>query len=348
MFTFSVMSVNKEVCCLTWAVVGLELMTFPSSRSLPRILDRGLFLFLREMKAKPFIKWVGGKSQLLEQLDSHLPANFENWQNVTYIEPFVGGGAMLFYMLQHYKNIKRAIINDVNQDLITCYRIVRDNPNELIKSLSDIQNTYLSLSTEEERKNFFHLIRNRYNEKNLDPIENTTYFFFLNRTCFNGLYRVNKKGSFNVPFGKYSNPTICDNDIILADSELLKRIEILDGDFESTFSYAEGNTLFYFDPPYRPLSETSSFTDYSKDSFNDDAQIRLKKFCDRINDGGYKFLLSNSDCKRENEEKSFFDDLFNAYQIDRVWATRSINSNPSKRGKLTEILVRNYIEIKKK
>jgi DNA adenine methylase len=300
------------------------------------------------MKAKPFIKWVGGKSQLLEQLDFHLPADFENWQDVTYIEPFVGGGAMLFYMLQHYKNIKRAIINDVNQDLITCYRIVRDNPNELIKSLSDIQNTYLSLSTEEERKNFFHLIRNRYNEKNLDPIENTTYFFFLNRTCFNGLYRVNKKGSFNVPFGKYSNPTICDNDIILADSELLKRIEILDGDFESTFSYAEGNTLFYFDPPYRPLSETSSFTDYSKDSFNDDAQIRLKKFCDRINDGGYKFLLSNSDSKREDEETSFFDDLFNAYQIDRVWAARYINSNPSKRGKLTEILVRNYIEIKKK
>ena len=205
-----------------------------------------------------------------------------------------------------------------------------------------------SLQTEEDRKNYFLSIRNRYNEKNLDQIENTTFFFFLNRTCFNGLYRVNKKGLFNVPFGKYSNPTICDADTILADSELLKRVEILTGDFESTFHYAMGNTLFYFDPPYRPLSETSSFTDYSKDSFNDDAQIRLKKFCDRINDGGYKFLLSNSDCKRENEETSFFDDLFNAYQIDRVWAARYINSNPLKRGKLTEILVRNYIETKMK
>lgn len=300
------------------------------------------------MKAKPFIKWVGGKSQLLEQLDFHLPADFENWQDVTYIEPFVGGGAMFFYMLQRYQNITRAIINDVNQDLIMCYRTVRDCPNELIESLFDIENAYLSLQTEEDRKNYFLSIRNRYNEKNLDQIENTTFFFFLNRTCFNGLYRVNKKGLFNVPFGKYSNPTICDADTILADSELLKRVEILTGDFESTFHYAMGNTLFYFDPPYRPLSETSSFTDYSKDSFNDDAQIRLKKFCDRINDSGYKFLLSNSDCKRENEETSFFDDLFNAYQIDRVWAARYINSNPLKRGKLTEILVRNYIETKKK
>lgn len=298
------------------------------------------------MKAKPFVKWVGGKSQLLEQLDSHLPVDFENWQDVTYIEPFVGGGAMLFYMLQHYQNINRAIINDVNQDLIMCYQTVRDCPNELIESLLDIQNAYLSLQTEEDRKNYFLLIRDRYNEKNLDSIENTTYFFFLNRTCFNGLYRVNKKGLFNVPFGKYSNPTICDADTILADSELLKRVEILTGDFESTFPYAIGNTLFYFDPPYRPLSETSSFTDYSKDSFNDDAQIRLKKFCDRINDGGFKFLLSNSDCKLEKEEESFFDDLFEAYHIDRVWATRNINSNPLKRGKLTEILVRNYIELK--
>ncbi len=298
------------------------------------------------MKAKPFVKWVGGKSQLLEQLDSHLPVDFENWQDVTYIEPFVGGGAMLFYMLQHYQNINRAIINDVNQDLIMCYQTVRDCPNELIESLLDIQNAYLSLQTEEDRKNYFLLIRDRYNEKNLDSIENTTYFFFLNRTCFNGLYRVNKKGLFNVPFGKYSNPTICDVDTILADSELLKRVEILTGDFEYTFPYAIGNTLFYFDPPYRPLSETSSFTDYSKDSFNDDAQIRLKKFCDRINDGGFKFLLSNSDCKLEKEEESFFDDLFEAYHIDRVWATRNINSNPLKRGKLTEILVRNYIELK--
>lgn len=298
------------------------------------------------VKAKPFIKWVGGKSQLIEQLDALLPADFNNWENITYIEPFVGGGAMLFYMLQRYPNIQHAIINDINPDLVTCYRTVRDNPNQLIESLRDIESAYLALQSEEERKEFFMAVRDRYNEKNLDPIENTTKFFFLNRTCFNGLYRVNKKGLFNVPFGKYSNPTICDPETILKDSGLLQRVEILNGDFEGTFEYAQGNTLFYFDPPYRPLSDTSSFNDYAKEAFNDAAQIRLKEYCDRIDEAGFKFMLSNSDCKGKNEEDNFFDVLYAAYQIERVWASRSINSNPSKRGKLTEILVRNYADTK--
>ena len=297
-------------------------------------------------KAKPFIKWVGGKSQLIEQLDALLPVDFGNWENVTYIEPFVGGGAMLFYMLQRYPNIQHAVINDINPDLATCYRTVRDNSQQLIESLRDIENAYLALETEAERKDFFMAARNRYNEKNIDPIENTTKFFFLNRTCFNGLYRVNKKGLFNVPFGKYTNPMICDPETIRKDSELLQRVEILNGDFESTFEYAHGNTLFYFDPPYRPLSNTSSFNDYAKEAFNDDAQIRLKEYCDRINEAGFHFMLSNSDCKGKNEEDNFFDVLYQAYQIERVWASRSINSNPNKRGKLTEILVHNYIETK--
>lgn len=294
------------------------------------------------MKAKPFIKWVGGKGQLIEQLDSYLPADFDNWDNVTYIEPFIGGGAMLFYMLQRYPNIQHAVINDVNPDLTTCYRIVRDNPEELIASLQDIQDAYNALPTEDERKEFFLAVRNHYNEKNLDPIENTTNFFFLNRTCFNGLYRVNKKGLFNVPFGKYTNPQICDPTTILMDSELLQRVEIMTGDFEATFQHAHGSTLFYFDPPYRPLSDTSSFNDYTKEAFNDDAQIRLKEYCDRIHAAGYSFMLSNSDCKGKNETDNFFDLLYGAYQIERVWASRSINANPNKRGKLTEILVHNY------
>ena len=299
------------------------------------------------VNVKPFIKWVGGKSQLIEQLDAQLPADFDSLENVTYIEPFVGGGAMLFYMLQHYPNINHAIINDINPDLTTCYRTVRDNPKELIASLQDIENTYFSLNTEEARKEFFIVVRNKYNEKNLDPIENTTKFFFLNKTCFNGLYRVNKKGLFNVPFGRYSNPTICNPETILKDSELLQRVEILNGDFEETFKYAQGNTLFYFDPPYRPLSDTSSFNNYAKEAFNDDAQIRLKKYCDRINDAGFKFMLSNSDGKSVNGEDNFFDVLYAAYQIERVLASRSINSNPNKRGELTEILVRNYADTKK-
>lgn len=299
-------------------------------------------------KAKPFIKWVGGKSQLIEQLDAQLPADFGNWDNVTYIEPFVGGGAMLFYLLQRYPNIQHAVINDINQDLVICYKTVRDSLGLLIESLKDIEKTYLSLQTEEKRKDFFMAARERYNEKGLDPIENTTKFFFLNRTCFNGLYRVNKKGLFNVPFGKYANPTICDPNTLRKDSELLQRVEILTGDFEDTFDYANGNTFFYFDPPYRPLSDTSSFNDYTKEAFNDDAQIRLKKYCDKINESGYKFMLSNSDCKGKDEKDKFFDMLYEAYQIERVWASRSINSNPNKRGKLTEILVHNYQDTKQR
>lgn len=292
--------------------------------------------------AKPFIKWVGGKGQLIEQLTNLLPKDFCCWKDTTYIEPFVGGGAMLFYMLQHFPNIKHAVINDINTDLTTCYQTIRDNAEELILSLKDIEEYYLSIKEEEERKSFFMSVREQYNQKNLAPVDNTTKFIFLNRTCFNGLYRVNKSGLFNVPFGKYKNPKICDPQTIRKDSELLQRVEILNGDFEETFNYAKGNTLFYFDPPYRPLSDTSSFNDYTKESFNDDAQIRLKEYCDRINNAGYSFMLSNSDCKGKTESDNFFDILYKDYQIERVWASRSINANPNKRGKLTEILVHNY------
>ncbi len=298
-------------------------------------------------KAKPFIKWVGGKGQLTEQLDALLPSDFDKWKNVTYIEPFVGGGAMLFYMLQKYPNIQHATINDINSDLTKCYLTVRDHPEQLIDSLRDIETAYMALPSEEERKEFFMAVRKRYNEKGLDPIENTTMFFFLNRTCFNGLYRVNKKGMFNVPFGKYAHPSICNPETIRNDSELLQKVKIVNGDFETTLEHACGNTLFYLDPPYRPLSNTSSFNDYAKETFNDDAQIRLKAFCDRINDAGYKFMLSNSDCKGKDGEDNFFDLLYGAYVIERVWASRSVNSNPSKRGKITEILVHNYGETKK-
>lgn len=293
-------------------------------------------------KAKPFIKWVGGKGQLIEQLEALLPADFTERENVTYIEPFVGGGAMLFYMLQTYPNIKSAVINDINPDLTLCYQVVRDNPYELIKSLKAIQSEYYALQTEDKRKEFFLQIRDLFNTKSLNSIDNTTLFFFLNRTCFNGLYRVNKAGKFNVPFGKYSTPTICDSSTIFADSKLLQKVEIMTGDFEQTFNKINGNTFFYFDPPYRPLSNTSSFNDYTKEDFNDDAQIRLKLFCDRLNDQGVDFMLSNSDCLGKNGTDRFFDDLFIDYSIERVWASRNVNAIASKRGKLTEIVVNNY------
>ena len=289
------------------------------------------------MKAKPFVKWVGGKTQLIEQLEALLPADFDQWENVTYIEPFVGGGALLFHMLQTHSNIKSAIINDINLDLTTCYKVVKAFPHELVAALKEIQKEYYSLKFEESRKQFYMLMRDEFNTKSLDPIRNTTLFFFLNRTCFNGLYRVNKAGLFNVPFGRYETPTICDANTIYADSELLQDVEILTGDYQQTFVHAKGKTLFYFDPPYRPLNNTSCFNDYTKEAFNDLAQRRLKEFCDRVETAGYKFMLSNSDCS-----DMFFDDLYLQYVIERVWATRSVNSNPAKRGKLKEILVRNY------
>ena len=205
------------------------------------------------VKAKPFIKWVGGKGQLIEQLEALLPADFVERDNVTYIEPFVGGGAMLFYMLQKFPNIKSAVINDINPDLTLSYKIVRDNPTELIESLNTIQSEYYALNSEEERKMFFLKQRELFNTKNLTQIENTTLFFFLNRTCYNGLYRVNKGGKFNVPFGKYITPTICDAKTIYADSKLLQNVEIMTGDFEQTFIKIKGNTFFYFYPPYRHL-----------------------------------------------------------------------------------------------
>ena len=299
------------------------------------------------MKAKPFIKWVGGKSQLIEQLEALLPADFDEWENVTYIEPFVGGGAMLFYMLQTHPNIKSAVINDINEDLTTCYKVVRDTPEILVNSLAEIQKEYYALRTEDSKKQFFLHIRDEFNTKSLDPIRNTTLFFFLNRTCFNGLYRVNKSGLFNVPFGKYETPTICDPVTIFADSKILQNVEILTGDYQQTIDKAKGNTLFYFDPPYRPLSNTSSFNDYAKEAFNDDAQIRLKEYCGRIDNAGFSFMLSNSDCFNAPQQDRFFEDLYLEYIIERVWASRSVNANPTKRGKLQEILVRNYVNTKK-
>lgn len=294
------------------------------------------------IKAKPFIKWVGGKGQLIEQLEALLPADFSEKENITYIEPFVGGGAMLFYMLQKFSNIKSAVINDINPDLTLCYQVVRDNPTELINSLKDIQSQYYSIKTEDKRKDFFLQQRELFNTKSLNKIDNTTLFFFLNRTCFNGLYRVNKSGKFNVPFGRYSTPTICDESTIYADSKILQNVEIMTGDFEQTFDKIKGNTFFYFDPPYRPLSNTSSFNDYTKEDFNDNAQIRLKLFCDKLNKVGIDFMLSNSDCLGKDGKDRFFDDLFVDYKIERVLATRNINAIASKRGKLTEIVVNNY------
>jgi DNA adenine methylase len=265
------------------------------------------------LSAKPFVKWVGGKSQLIPSISKILPQEIFEMPDLVYIEPFVGGGAMLFWMLKSIKNIRKAVINDINSDLTTAYFAVKNNVNELIARLKNIEQEYQSLTSEESRKIFYLTMRERYNTKSLEDIENTALFIFLNHTCFNGLHRVNSKGLFNVPFGKYTNPTICDEDTLLADSELLQKVEILTGDFEQTLDYATENSFFYFDPPYKPLSQTSSFNSYAREAFNDAEQVRLKHFCDKLNDKGYLWLLSNSDVKSNDPNNNFFDDLYSCY-----------------------------------
>ncbi len=297
---------------------------------------------MKRQIAKPFIKWVGGKGKLIPTLTTLLPSNLEKLEALTYIEPFIGGGAMLFFMLQNYPNIERAIINDLNPNLIKAYNTIKESPESLINALNTIQKEYLNITEEEKRKEFYLNARKHFNNGNLSNVESTMYLIFLNKTCFNGLYRVNSKGEFNVPFGKYKNPTICDAKTIYADSELLQKVEIRCGDFEETEQYISENTFIYFDPPYRPLDATSSFNSYAKEAFNDEEQIRLKRYFDRLSEKRCLMMLSNSDCKGRNPEDTFFDDLYKDYIIERVYASRSVNANPEKRGKLTELLIRNY------
>lgn len=296
-------------------------------------------------EAKPFLKWAGGKGQLLLQLDEYLPNDLQR-QAFTYIEPFVGGGAMLFHMLRKFPNIKHAVINDINPHLVTAYRVIKKQPDELIHRLSALEQDYFLQPVEEAKKEFFLNVRKVFNEATLDDVDRAKFLMFLNRTCFNGLYRVNTKGKFNVPFGRNQHPTICNADTIMADSEVLNRVDvtILNGDFERTIDeMGDGLNFFYFDPPYRPLNATSSFNSYAKEEFNDDEQIRLRNFCARLNEHpNVRWMLSNSDCSAKNPEDTFFEDIYAEFHIHRVYASRAINANPSKRGKLTELLIKNY------
>ena len=297
-------------------------------------------------QAKPFIKWVGGKGQLLQQLEKQLPTDLHE-EEFTYIEPFVGGGAMLFYMLQNFMNIKKVVINDINRNLTEAYRVIKQEPEGLVYRLKHIEQLYLNITTEDGRKNFYLEMRRRFNEEVLSSLDKSAILIFLNRTCFNGLYRENAKGEFNVPFGRYANPTICNAEVIYTDSELLNRfdVQILNGDFKDTAKAIDktGLTFFYFDPPYRPLSATSSFNSYVKENFNDDSQRELADFCRMLDrKENVRWMLSNSDCSAKNPNDTFFEDIYDGFDIQRVFASRMVNANASKRGKLTELLIRNY------
>ncbi len=293
--------------------------------------------------AKPFLKWAGGKTQLISEIEKAMPFQFTE-SKFTYIEPFVGSGAILFWMLNNFPNMEKAVINDINADLINTYKTIASKPKELISVLEILQNEYHSLDLNElEKKEYYYEKRKLYNTRNTEKSTQAALFIFLNRTCFNVLYRVNKSNGYNVPMGSYKKPTICDIENILAVSKALQRVEILCGDYQKTIDFANQNTLFYFDPPYKPLNETSSFNSYAKDEFNDFEQIRLRDFCAKLDLMGHQWILSNSDVKGKNLNDNFFDDLYSEFNINRVDAKRSINANPEKRGKLTELLITNTL-----
>ena len=291
--------------------------------------------------ARPFLKWAGGKSQLIHTFDEMLPQELKNGEVNTYIEPFVGGGAMLFHILQKY-DIKKAYINDINKELINCYRCLKANVVEVINHLKFLEKDYLQSG---DRTKYFYKVRNRYNEIHLNghlDYEKCADFIFLNKTCFNGLYRVNKEGKFNVPHGKYKNPLICDENNLIMCSKILQKVEITFGNYEQVLNKANEKTFIYFDPPYRPLVENSSFTSYDKSGFNDDDQIQLAKNYKLLNKKKCVLMLSNSDPKNTNKEDNFFDNLYKEFYIKRVYAKRMINCQASKRGNVTEIVVMNY------
>ncbi len=295
------------------------------------------------MNAKPFLKWAGGKTQLIEQIERQLPSAVTD-KPFTYIEPFVGSGAVMFYLLGRFPNLQKAVINDINADLINCYLTTKHDVQALIAILQKWEVEYHALSENTEaKKTYFYDKRALFNTRQSGQIEQSALFIFLNRTCFNGLYRVNRKNEFNVPIGSYKKPQICFTDNLLAVSKALQNVTVLCGDYEQTAQYATENTLFYFDPPYKPLSETASFTAYAKEQFDDAAQIRLKHFCERLDQYGYHWLLSNSDVKNSSPDDHFFDDLYKRFNIQRVNARRNINSNASGRGQLTELLISNSL-----
>lgn len=290
---------------------------------------------------KPFVKWAGGKGKLLSTLELQLPNDFDDQVNVTYIEPFVGGGAMMFHMINNHPNIRRVVINDINRDLIKCYTLIKENPTLLICELRHLEKFYHSLNTEEEKKEYYLATRDHFNEC-VNADERAVYFMFLNHTCFNGLYRENSKGQFNVPHGRYKNPTICNEEIIMTDHEALSKVSIYCGDYSKVIRHlGRGYNFVYLDPPYRPLLGAANFNEYASSGFGDKEQIELKEFCDRLSARGCSLMLSNSDSMNENGT-SFFEELYDDYDFGRVLAPRYINAFAVKRQSQLEVLIKNY------
>ncbi|MDD4299823.1 MAG: DNA adenine methylase [Methanomicrobium sp.] len=311
----------------------------------------------KKSPANPFLKWAGGKSQILGELELRFPkelieraASAGKKNKISkFVEPFVGGGAVYFLVNSKYRPDECHIF-DVNEELILCYRVVKESPDSLTQMLRDYESEYLKLD-EEKRQEFYYNIRSSYNQKkegfsysslNSSAVERAASLIFLNKTCFNGLYRVNSGGGFNVPFGRYKNPKIAVEESINLASELLENTQIHNGDFEEAAGLCDERTFFYFDPPYRPINKTSKFNSYAKDGFSDDDQRRLARFFKECDLKSAKVMLSNSDPKNTDPDDNFFDSLYEGFRIERVPAKRQINSKGSGRGEINEIVVTNY------
>ncbi len=298
-----------------------------------------------DTRIKPFLKWAGGKSQLLDEVTRYYP--FADASITKYAEPFVGGGAVLFNVLRTYR-LKEVYISDINAELINAYVVLRDNATTLIAMLKDMQHEFIPLSVE-LRKQYYLKKRARFNELKLCEskqnssanVEKAALLIFLNKTCFNGLYRVNKKGLFNVPMGSYKNPIICSEHNLHAVSQALKHVAIVCGDYKESDRFIDDHTFVYFDPPYRPLTRTASFTAYTDACFDDAKQLELASFVQEMSNKGAKILVSNSDPKNADATDTFMDEAYSNYTITRVRAARMINSKGSARSKINELLISN-------
>lgn len=302
------------------------------------------------IQAKPFLKWAGGKRQLLPEIENNLPEEIKTSKNIDlYIEPFIGGGALFFHLLSNY-NVKKSIINDINPDLMLSYKVIKLFPEELIKELKNIERKFIKLDEPNRKIFYYDELRTPFNKLKINYstidkqscIKKVSLLMALNKTCFNGLFRQNSKGEFNVPVGRYKNPKILDEDNLRNVSKLLQDTEILCGSYDSIKIPKSRKAFIYFDPPYRPLSTTSSFTKYSKGDFNDEDQKKLANYFRKLDKEGHYLLLSNSDPTNTDENDLFFDKLYKGYHIQRILAERFINSDSSKRKAIRELLITNY------
>lgn len=293
-----------------------------------------------KVELKPFVKWAGGKGQLLPHLKKYI--NTDGKSVTKYAEPMVGGGA-LFFSLLNDGAFKKFYISDINAELINAYKVIQSEVEQLINILKTLQELYC-IADSSKRKDIYYSVRDKFNNTALNEITAVTkaaYFIFLNRTCFNGLYRVNSKGKFNVPVGDYKNPKICDEENLRNISVALEKTVIVCGDYSLCNDFIDDNTFAYFDPPYRPISKTSSFNSYDKEVFNDEEQYRLAEFVKKANKKGVKILISNSDPHNTDATDDFFEDLYREFVITNVDARRMINSKTKNRGMIKELLINN-------